>query len=65
MTREISSKPSERRSGSMKSELIASIIVILILFLLTVPRIIALKDYPQCIWTNDPVMCKELIKLKR
>jgi hypothetical protein len=49
----------------MKSELIASIIVILILFLLTVPRIIALKDYPQCIWTNDPVMCKELIKLKR
>ena len=46
----------------MKIELIAAIIVVLIMILLAMPRFIALKEYPQCIWTNDPVMCKELIK---
>ena len=46
----------------MKIELIATIIVILIIILLSLPRYIALKEYSQCIWTNDPVMCKELIK---
>ena len=46
----------------MKIELIVAIITLLLLVLLWIPRINAIKDYPQCIWTNDPVLCKELIE---
>lgn len=43
------------------SKVIAILVIILMIFSLYA-WIDTTKDYPQCRWTRDPVMCVELMK---